>query len=77
MKRSEKLSTAQATRMALSEYERGKLYTMQDDLTRTGLMYDIEKLLGFWPSREAVKKAMQKEKTSICINRVKSLYQKK
>ena len=75
--RTKKMTAAKATRITLEIYKRGRIFTMQDDITRTGLMYDVQKILGYCPSREAVKKAMQKLELTTCIDQWKSHYQKK
>jgi len=51
-------------------------------LTRTGLMYDVSGVLGYWPEKAAVKKAMERLGkvgivNVICINTIKSIYQVK
>ena len=76
------MTAAKATRQVLESYKRAKLFTLQDDLTRTGLMYDVSKILGYWPGKYAVKKAMERLRKAgivnvICINTIKSIYQVK
>ena len=76
------MTAAKATRQVLESYQKGKLFTLQDDITRSGLMYDVAKVLGSWPGKHAVKKAMFRMIRSgkiniICINTIKSIYQKK
>ena len=75
--KTKKPSTASLVREVLESYRRGQLFTLQDDITRTGLIYDIEKKLGKWPSEYAVKKALSRMNSVICGNRVKSIWQKK
>ena len=77
-----KQTTAKITRDILQDYPKRLLFTLQDDITRSGLMYDIAKVLGSWPGKYAVKKAMFRMIRSgkiniICINTIKSIYQKK
>ena len=76
------MTAAKATREVLESYQRAKLFTLQDDLTRTGLLYDVSKVLGYWPEKAAVKKAMERLGKAgivdvICVNTIKSIYQKK
>ena len=76
------MTAAKATRQVLESYKRAKLFTLQDDLTRTGLLYDVSKILGYWPEKAAVKKAMERLGKAgivkvICVNTIKSIYQKK
>jgi len=76
------MTAAKATRQVLQSYQKGKLFTLQDDLTRTGLLYDVSKILGYWPEKAAVKKAMERLVKAgivnvICINTIKSIYHKK
>jgi len=45
-------------------------------------MYDVSKILGYWPGKYAVKKAMERLRKAgivnvICINTIKSIYQVK
>lgn len=80
--RTKKMTAAKATRQVLESYQRGKLFTLQDDITRTGLMYDVSKILGYWPEKAAVKKAMERLVKAgivnvICVNTIKSIYQMK
>jgi len=77
-----KQTVAKITREILQDYPKRLLFTLQDDITRSGLMYDIAKVLGYWPGKYAVKKAMDRFVRSgkiniICVNTVKSIYQKK
>lgn len=72
-----KITIAKATRDVLESYPRGKIFAMQEDVSGTGLLYDIAEKIGRWPSREAVKKAMQKLQGTICIDQWKGHYQKK
>ena len=77
-----KQNIAQITRDILTDYPKRLLFTLQDDITRSGLMYDVFKVLGTWPGKHAVKKAMDRMIGSgkiniICINTIKSIYQKK
>jgi len=77
-----RMTAAKATRQVLESYQRAKLFTLQDDLTRTGLLYDVSKILGYWPEKAAVKKAMERlGKAKIikieCIKKIQSIYQKK
>jgi len=53
-----KQTIAKITRDILQGYPKRLLFTLQDDITRSGLMYDIAKVLGSWPGKYAVKKAM-------------------
>jgi len=76
------MTAAKATRQVLESYHRAKLFTLQDDLTRTGLLYDVSKVLGYWPEKYAVRKAMERLCKAgivnvICVNTIKSIYQKK
>ena len=76
------MTAAKATRQVLESYQKGKLFTLQDDLSLTGLMYDVSGLLGYWPEKAAVKKAMERLGkvgivNVICINTIKSIYQVK
>jgi len=46
------------------------------------LLYDVSKVLGYWPEKAAVKKAMERLGKAgivdvICVNTIKSIYQKK
>ena len=76
------MTVAKATRQVLQEYQIGQKFTLQDDLTKTGVVYDVAKILGYFPKKEAVKKAMERlVKAGIvdieCLVTVKSIYQKK
>jgi len=77
-----KQTIARITREILQDYPKRLPFTLQDDITRSGLMYDVAKVLGSWPGKYAVKKAMFRMIRSgkiniICINTIKSIYQKK
>jgi|GEM_PF-2505776 len=78
----EKQIIAKLTREILQGYRRGQIFTLQDDITKTGLMYNVAEILGSWPGKYAVKKAMDRMIASgsisiVCINTIKSIYQKK
>jgi len=77
-----KQTIAKITREILTNYPKRLLFTLQDDITHSGLMYDVAKILGYWPGKAAVKKAMFRMVKSgkiniICVNTIKSIYQKK
>ena len=78
----DKQSIAKNTREILQMYHRGKVFTLEDDITKTGLMYDVAAATGSWPSKYAVKKAMARMIASgsiniVCTNTIKSIYLKK
>ena len=77
-----KQTIAKITREILTNYPKRLLFTLQDDITCSGLMYDVAKVLGSWPGKHAVKKAMERLGKAgivkvICVNTIKSIYQKK
>jgi len=77
-----KQNIAKNTRSVLLGYERGKIFTLEDHVTKTGLMYDVAAATGSWPSKYAVKKAMARMIASgsiniVCTNTIKSIYLKK